>query len=53
MTSTKLKYIKYYIAIKGRSSMATGNMYLKMVNFGCVVFEICKQTDGQTDRQTC
>jgi len=31
-------------------AMATGNMYRKSVKFRRVVFEICQQTDRQTDR---
>ena len=32
--------------------MATGNMGKKLAKFGRVVFELCKRTKRQTDRQT-
>jgi len=32
--------------------MATGNMHKTLVKVGSVVFELCKQTDRQTDGRT-
>jgi len=32
--------------------MATGNMHKNLVKFGRTVFELCEQTDRQTDKQT-
>jgi len=32
--------------------MATGNMHTNLLKFGRVVFELCKQTDKQTNTHT-
>jgi len=50
MSSINWKYIRN--AIRGGSSNGHGQQTKKLVKFNCLVFELRKRTDRQTDRHT-